>query len=157
MQFKGTQKRAPDIARELNVDGIVAGAALLSGGQVRMTVQLIHAATDRHVWADDYEPDATAGIALPAEVARAIATEMKKGGAQRPFPPVSRTSPVSPEAHDLYLKGLRATGHVNYEGFVAGASYFEQAIVTQPDFGWAYARLAQTWVQFLIRGSDVSS
>ena len=152
MQYKGTQKRPPDIARELNVDGIVAGAASLSGSQVRMNVQLIHAATDRHVWADHYEPDAKDVMALPAEIARAIATAMEKGGAQGPFPPASRTSPVSPEAHDLYVQGLRATGQVNYEGFLAGVSYFEQAIVRQPDFGMAHARLAQTWVEFLNTG-----
>ena len=152
MQYKGTQKRAPGIARELNVDGIVTGAALMSGGQVRMTVQLIHAATDRHVWADDYERDATAGIALPAEVARAIAIEIKNGGAPGSARPVPRTSSVSPEALELYLKGQQARGSVTYEGFVTAADYFKQAIDTQPDFGRAYASLAQTSVQFLFVG-----
>ena len=47
MQYRGTQKRPPDIARELNVDGIVQGAASLTGSNVRVTAQLIHAATDR--------------------------------------------------------------------------------------------------------------
>ncbi len=121
MQYKGTQKRPPDIARELNVDGIVTGAASMSGSQVRMTVQLIHAATDRHVWAEDYERDAKDVMALPAEIARAIATAIKTGGRPGSSPPASRTSGVSPEAIDLYLKGLAAGGSVTYEGLLTAA------------------------------------
>jgi TolB-like protein len=73
-QYKGTQKRPPDIAQELNVEGIVQDAASMTGSTVRMNVQLIHAATDRYVWAKDYERDAKDVMVLQAEVARDIAT-----------------------------------------------------------------------------------
>jgi TolB-like protein/DNA-binding winged helix-turn-helix (wHTH) protein/tetratricopeptide (TPR) repeat protein len=151
MQYKGTQKRPLDIARQLNVDGIVAGAASLSGSQVRMNVQLIHAATDRHVWADHFERDAKDVMTLSAQVARAIATAIGKGGAPRSFPPRSRTSPVSPEAYDLYAKALLAA-NATYEGLRTATSYLEQAIARQPDFGMAHARLAQAWIQYLTSG-----
>jgi tetratricopeptide (TPR) repeat protein len=121
----------------------------MTGSTVRMNVQLIHAATDRYVWAKDYERDVKDVMALQAEVARDIATTIENRGAPRSSPPAPRTSDVSPEAYHLYLKGLDARGRVNYEGFRTAASYFEQAIARQPDFGRAHASLALTRVQFL--------
>jgi serine/threonine-protein kinase len=52
MQYKGARKSLPDIARELNVDGIVEGSVLRDGNRVRVTAQLIDAAADRHLWAE---------------------------------------------------------------------------------------------------------
>ena len=91
-------------------------------------------------------------IALQAEVARDIAAAIARGDTAATSPPAARTSIVNPEAYNLYLKGLQATGGVTYEGYSAAASYFEQAIASQPDFGRAHARLALTWVQFLNTG-----
>lgn len=62
----------PDIATELNVDAIVEGSVLRVGDRVRIGAQLIHAATDRHLWATDYEWDLQDLLALQSEVARAI-------------------------------------------------------------------------------------
>jgi TolB-like protein/DNA-binding winged helix-turn-helix (wHTH) protein/Flp pilus assembly protein TadD len=152
MQYKGTQKGLPDIARELNVDGIVEGAASLTGSKVRVTAQLIHAATDRNVWAEDYERDAKDIIALQAEIAREIATTIEDGGVPRASAAASRTQVVDPEAYDLFLKGVAATGRLNYEAHRAAASYFEQAVARQPDFARAYANLAQIRLQFLYVG-----
>jgi len=52
MQFKGVQRPARDIARELGVDGILEGSVERSGNRVHLTVQLIHAASDTHIWAE---------------------------------------------------------------------------------------------------------
>ena len=57
MRYKGTEKSLPEIARELNVDGVVEGSVLRAGERVRITAQLIHAATDTHLWAESYERD----------------------------------------------------------------------------------------------------
>jgi hypothetical protein len=50
MHYKGTDKPLPEIAQELNMDGIVEGSVLRAGGRVRITAQLIEAATDQHIW-----------------------------------------------------------------------------------------------------------
>ncbi len=71
MRYKGTKKPLPDIARELNVDGVVEGS------RVRITAQLIHAPTDTHVWAESYERDLRDVLALQDEVARTIANEIR--------------------------------------------------------------------------------
>src|SRR4029077_10264634 len=55
MRYKKTDKRLPEIARELGVDGIVDGSVVLSGDEVRITAQLIYALTDTNVWAESYD------------------------------------------------------------------------------------------------------
>jgi TolB-like protein len=77
MQYKGTKKSMPEIARELKVYGVIEGSVLRSGDQVRITAQLIQAATDTHLWARSYERDLRNVLALQSEVAGAIANEIK--------------------------------------------------------------------------------
>ena len=77
MHFKGTQKTVPEIARELNVDAVVEGSVQRSGDRVRITAELIHSATDRHLWAESYERDLRDVLALQDGVAQAISGEIK--------------------------------------------------------------------------------
>src|SRR6266480_1232864 len=55
MHFKGTRETLPEIARQLHVDAVIEGAVLRVGNRVRVTAQLIEAATDRHLWAETYD------------------------------------------------------------------------------------------------------
>jgi TolB-like protein/DNA-binding winged helix-turn-helix (wHTH) protein len=70
--YKGTRKSLPQIGRELNVDAVVEGSVARSGDRVRITVQLIRAAADEHLWADSYEGDMRDSLALQNKVARTI-------------------------------------------------------------------------------------
>jgi TolB-like protein/DNA-binding winged helix-turn-helix (wHTH) protein len=77
MQFKGAHEPLRDIARKLNVDGIVEGAVLRSGDRVRITAQLIEASSDRQLWAHSYERDLQDVLLLQDEVSRDIAEEIR--------------------------------------------------------------------------------
>src|SRR6185295_6944488 len=77
MQYKGARKPLPQIARELRVDAVVEGTVARFGNRVRITAQLIEAASDRHIWARSYERDLRDVLALQGEVARAIADEIQ--------------------------------------------------------------------------------
>ena len=70
MHYKGTNKTLPEIARELNVDGVVEGSVTPSGDRVRITAQLIQARTDHHLWAETYERDLGDVLRLQSEVAQ---------------------------------------------------------------------------------------
>lgn len=76
MRYDQTGKSLTQMGAELGVDAIVEGSVLLVDGSVRVTVQLIHAASDTHLWAQDYTRDLTDIIALQREVATAIASEI---------------------------------------------------------------------------------
>jgi TolB-like protein len=77
MSYKRVRKPLPQIARELNVDGVVEGTVLRSGNQVRITAQLIKASDDKHLWARSYEGDFRDALALQNQVARSIAEEIR--------------------------------------------------------------------------------
>ncbi len=142
MQFKGTEKSLPEIARELNVDAVVEGSALHIGERVRITVQLIEAATDRTLWADNYDRELIDVLALHSEVARAIAQEIKIAVTPEEEARLARTRPVNPEAYEAYLKGRYHLERYGPEGWRKGLEYLEQAIAHDPNYAPAYAKLA---------------
>jgi TolB-like protein/DNA-binding winged helix-turn-helix (wHTH) protein len=76
LRYKKSSKSLPEIARELNVDGIVEGTVQRSGDRVRITAQLIDANSDRHIWANSYERDLQDAFSLHAEIARSIAQQI---------------------------------------------------------------------------------
>lgn len=77
MQYKGARKSLPQIARELSVDAVIEGSVLRSGKRVRITAQLIHAGSDRHLWAESYERDFRDVLSLQSEIAREIADQVR--------------------------------------------------------------------------------
>lgn len=64
MQYKGSKKPLPEIARELNVDAIVEGTVARSGSHVHITANLIQASPERHLWAESYESEVADALAV---------------------------------------------------------------------------------------------
>ena len=130
-QFRAPHRPLPAIAASLGVDGIVEGSISRADGNVHMTVQLIHAPSDTHIWADSYDRDASDVAALPDVVATAIANRLHSA-----LPVHTAARYVSPEAHDAYLRGhyLWIVGRNDEAG-----KYFRRAVQIQPDYapGWA--------------------
>jgi len=137
MQYKGVKRPLPDIARELNVDGILEGSVSRVGNRVHTTVQLIHAPSDAHIWAESYDRDLSEVIFLPEELSQTIAKEVKAA-----VSPPTRQRSISPEAHDAYLQGL----YFWYRGdFDHSKQYFQKAIDLQPDYAAAWAGLGDSY------------
>ncbi|HKZ02608.1 MAG TPA: winged helix-turn-helix domain-containing protein [Pyrinomonadaceae bacterium] len=153
MQYKGAPKRTPDIARELNVDAVVEGSVLRSDNRVRITAQLIRAATDEHMWAESYERDLSNVLALQREIARGIAGEIRIKLTPQEQERLTSPHPINPAAHDAYLKGLyylnQAIDEPHTEEFERlskrSFEYFEQAIKFDPDYALAYSALAVSY------------
>lgn len=149
MQYKGSRKALPEIARELNVDALIEGAVLRSGDRVRVTAQLIRAAPEKHLWAESYERDLRDILVLQSDVARAIANQVQiRLSPQNQIRLASRRQ-VNPEAYEAYLKGLYEGKEWVEEGTKKSIEYFEQAIHKDPTYAeawaglaWAYARSA---------------
>jgi TolB-like protein/DNA-binding winged helix-turn-helix (wHTH) protein len=137
MQYKGAQRPVRDIARELNVDGILEGSIERTPNSVHMTVQLIYAPTDSHVWAESYDRDLTHAYALPEELSQTIAKEVKAATS-----PAPAQRYISPEAHDAYLHGRYFWFTFNVPNTLP---YFEKAIQLQPDYAAAWSGLADTY------------
>ena len=145
MEYTDRQKSLPDIARELNVDAIIEGAVLQSGGRIRITARLIEAATQRQVWHDSYERDARDVLALQSEVARAVARKIAGAVTPREDTRLAKTRPVDPEAHRLYLWGRLHLAKRTKAGMTNAINYFERAIERDPTYAPAHASLALTY------------
>jgi len=145
MQYKGTKKLLPQIARELNVDSIVEGSVLRSGQRVRITVQLVKAASEQNLWAESYEKDLTDVLAVQAEAARAIVGEIKVRLTPEEGKRLAKVRPVDPEAYDAYLKGRFYWSKFKGEDYQTAIEFFQKAIGKDPTYAPAYAGLAHTY------------
>ena len=141
MQFKGTKKTLPEIAKELNVDAIIEGSALLLNDKVRITAQLVDA-FDKHRWAESYDRDLKDVFTIHQEVALDIAREVQKNitSQDKTFSP--NQYPKNSEVYQLYLKGRYFFNLYTYDSHKKAIKYFEQVINLDPDYALGYAGLA---------------
>src|SRR5580658_8409220 len=145
MVYKGARKPLPMIARELNVDAVVEGTVLRSGGQVRITAQLIEASTDKHLWSQSYEGELRDTLALQNRVARAIADQIRVSLTPQEQSALNNVKVVNPEAYESYLKGRYFWNKRTAEGLKVALAYFKQAIEEDPKYAQAYSGLADTY------------
>jgi TolB-like protein/DNA-binding winged helix-turn-helix (wHTH) protein/cytochrome c-type biogenesis protein CcmH/NrfG len=146
MRYKGTKKPLPEIARELNVDAIVEGTVRRSGDRVRITANLLHAPSDRHLWAATYERNLGDVLALQGEVASAIASQIRIKLTPQEQVRLTSTRPVNPEAHRLYLLGRFYWNKRTEEGSKKAIDHFQRAIELDPAYAPAYAGLADSYI-----------
>ena len=145
MVYKGARKPLPQIARELNVDAVVEGTVLRSGDQVRITAQLIEAATDKHLWSQSYEGELRDTLALQNRVASAIADQIRINLTPQEQAALKSAKAVNPEAYQSYLKGRYFWNKRTADGLKAALAYFKQAIEEDPKYAKAYSGLADTY------------
>jgi len=145
LRYKDTDKPLPQIARELNVAGVIEGSVLREGDQVRVTVQLIHGPSDRHLWAQSFDRELRGILALHSEVAQAIAREIKVTLTTAEETRLAGARPVNPETYQLYLQGRYFWNYRTQEGFEKAIKYFQQAIEKDPTNARAYAGLADCY------------
>jgi serine/threonine protein kinase/Tfp pilus assembly protein PilF len=145
MRYKKTDKLLPLIARELNVDAVVEGAVQRSTDRVRITANLLHAPSDRHIWAESYERDLRDVLALQSEVARAIANEIRIKVTPQEQTRLASAHPVNPAAYEAYLRGRYHWNKRTENDFRKAIEHFQQAIDQDPKCAMAYAGLADCY------------
>ena len=152
MHYKNTQKTAPEIAQELNVDVLVESSVVRSGDRVRITAQLIDARVDRHLWSESYERDLKDVLALQSDVARAIAGQVRAAITpdenERLRPPS-----VDPKAYEAYMRGRFFVDKWTPEDSAQALRSFEQAAAFDQNYALAYVGMAECFV-FGVAGID---
>jgi serine/threonine protein kinase/Flp pilus assembly protein TadD len=146
MRYKGGGTPLADIARELGVDVIVEGSVLAMEGRVRITAQLIEAASDTLLWAKSYERELRDVLTLQNEVARSIVDEISLKVTPRERARLRRARQVNPEAYQLYLRGRFHWHKRNEENVRRAIAYFTQALAREPDYAAALVGLADSYL-----------
>jgi TolB-like protein/DNA-binding winged helix-turn-helix (wHTH) protein/Tfp pilus assembly protein PilF len=145
MAYKTGDRRVPQIAKELMVDAVVEGSVMRAGDQVRITAQLIHGPTDRHLWAASYDGRLSDILALQSQVARAIAHEVNVSLSPPEEAMLHKTASLDPAVHELYLRGRHLLVRRTESDVRRALEYFEQAVRQDPEYALAYVGIAQAW------------
>jgi hypothetical protein len=145
MRYRGRKLPLSEISRELKVDAVVEGTAARFGERVRISVHLIDARDDRHLWAENYDRDLRDIVALQSEMARAIANQIRiqmTPGERTRFALVRQ---VDPGAYEAYARGRHFWNKRTADGFHKATAYFNEAIGRDPGYALAHAGLADTY------------
>ncbi len=160
--YKTAPKSIAEVARELGVDTVVEGSVRKSGRQVRISLTLVDAETQRHLWSHRYDREVDDVFAVQEDISKrtskALRLEIDRTGRsdERPPPvPNPRFGTVTTgEAYDLYLRGLVAASNPHENGYAEAVRLFELAIRVDPTLAEAYAACANLYVT--VAGDEVA-
>jgi hypothetical protein len=142
MALRGSSKPLPAIARELNVDAVIEGSVQRTGDRVRVRVQLLHAPTDTHLWAREYERELTDVLKLQSEVARSVAEEIRVQITPEERARMASAGRVDSAAHDEYLLGRYLLWKFIEDDRLRAIDHFNRALQIDPAYAAAYAGLS---------------
>src|SRR5439155_18683702 len=145
MRYRGRKVPLSEISRELKVDAVVEGTATRLGERVRISVHLIDARSDHHLWAENYERDLRDIVALQSEVARAIANQVRIQMTPGEKTRFALAPQVNPGAYEAYARGRYFWNKRTADGLHKAIAYFNEAIERDPAYALAYAGLADTY------------
>jgi serine/threonine protein kinase/Flp pilus assembly protein TadD len=157
MKYKGVKTGLPEIARELNVDAILEGSALLIGKRVRVTVQLVSARTDETLWADRYDGEIEDVLDLQSRIADTVAKAIALQVTPREETHLAKRRPVNPEAHVEYLKGRHTAAEHSPQAIDLSLRHFQRALELDPTYAPAWAGIAESHLVRAGRGMAPSA
>jgi adenylate cyclase len=145
--YKGKAVKVQDVGRELGVQYVLEGSVRRANDQVRITAQLVDAATDSHLWAQRYDRPLKDIFALQDEIVQKIVTTLKLQLTLREQGYLVRKTTDNLEAYDLYLRGIEASNRYTQEARIQARQRFEKALALDPQYAEAYVRLGMTYVR----------
>jgi TolB-like protein len=150
MRYEGTKKSVPQIARELMVDAVVEGSALRVGDRVRVSVQLIEAAPEGHLWANSYDREVRDVLALHGEIAQTVAREIKVTLTPQEETRLAGARAMNPAVNEAYFRGRYFLNRRTKENLDRALADFQQAIELDPTFAPAYAGLSEVYFSLVM-------
>ena len=149
MKYKGGTKSASEIGRDLKVGTLVEGSVRKAGSRIRISVQLVNARNDGHIWAQNYDRQMNDIFEIQSDVARQVAKALQVRLLSSEQKRLDKLPTSNIEAYTLYLKGRHYTGKSfgDLESLKKAIAYYEEAIANDPNFALAYAYLAWSYNQ----------
>ena len=147
MQYKKNPKSIREVARELNVGTVLEGSVRKSGNKLRVTVQMIDAERDRHLWVENYDRQLDDVFVIQSDVAKQVAEALKVRLLTADKKKLERVPTSNIAAYTLYLKGSSYFNKTTVGDYGTAIDRYEQAIDSDPDFASAHAELAFCYAQ----------
>ena len=145
-KYKSAPDNLREIAKQLGVSNILEGSVQKVADQVRVSVQLINATSDAHLWAEIYDRKLTDIFAVESDIAKTIAETLraKLTGSEEQMMSMKPTE--NTQAYELYLKGRFFWNKRTGADLRKAIEYFNQAIAKDPNYALAYAGLADSYL-----------
>ena len=147
MGFKNTTKTTQEIAKQLEVTHILEGSVRKNEDRVRISIQLIDANTDKHLWANTFDRNMEDIFALQREVSMEVARALKAELTLKEEEDINKKPTENTEAYELYLQGLYHLRSGSMEGLNKSYPLLRQAINLDPEFAEAYAEIAGYYIR----------
>jgi TolB-like protein/DNA-binding winged helix-turn-helix (wHTH) protein/Flp pilus assembly protein TadD len=150
IHYKASAKTLPEIARELRVDAVVEGSVVLEDQQLRITVQLIQASNDRHLWAQTYSRTRKDLLPTQNEVAAAIAdrisvrTGVSVAGSTFSAPTRNR---FTPETYELFMECKSLDSNDDEAAVIRKIQCFQRILTVDPKCAPVYAAIADDYLK----------
>ena len=154
MKYKGSEKSASDVGKELNVGSLIEGSVRKAGNRVRITAQLIDTSTEGHIWAENYDKTLDDIFAVQSEIAEKVAGELKNQLLDSDKRTLEKKPTENTEAYTYYLQGRELLREGTEASLREALSLFEKAIVLDPKFARAYVGVAECHQSLATRGSE---
>jgi tetratricopeptide (TPR) repeat protein len=154
MRYKEIDKSLPEIARELNVDAILEGSALLDGNRVRLNVQLVMARTDETIWSERYDRNLADLLGMQTELAETVTREIAIQVSPSEATRLATRAPVNPEAHLEYLKSRHLSTQLSPRAMELALRHARRAVELDQTSALAWTALATCQIFRAIRGMD---
>ena len=156
--FKGKHPDIRDVGEKLGVQFVVEGSVRRAGNKVRVTAQLIEAATGNHVWAERYDRDLADIFEVQDELAHGVASRVAGRVRSSASERALQRPTENMTAYDYYLRGLGTQNNYviseTYDKFLDCVASLRKAIELDPGFAGAHAALAQASVIHWFYKSD---
>jgi serine/threonine-protein kinase len=145
MRYRGANKSASEIASELGVSYVLEGSVVRLANQVKITIRLIDALTNKYLWGEEYSRDFTGLLALQGEVAKTIASQIQVKLTQEEQNLLTQEKAVNPKAYEAYLKGNFFLYKLTREAIGTALQYYELAAGIDPTYAPAYVGITMVW------------
>ncbi len=145
MQYRKNPKSIRDVAEELQTGTILEGSVRKAGNKVRVTIQLVDAAQDKHVWAESYDRGLEDIFAIQSDISRNVAEALKVQLLANERKRLQNIPTSSIEAYTMFLKGRNYVNERTQQGFQKAIRYFDEAIKRDPKYASAYAGLSDCY------------
>jgi len=158
--FRENKLTAREIARLLHVDYVLEGSVRRYGNNVRISVQLIDAIKDDHVWSENFDREMNDIIYVQNEIALHVAAKLQTVLPDKEIRQIEKISTQNPKAYDYYLQARFLLHRANSPqrmgfdaaGVISSVQYYKKAIEEDPGFAEAYAGLANATTQLTAWG-----
>jgi len=141
-KYKSAPSNLREIAQQLGVANILEGSVQKAGDQVRITVQLINALNDSHLWADTYDRKMIDMFSVESDVAQKIAASLEAKLTGREKSEIAARGTNNPEAYDAYLHALALSNRQGIQDLGELIKFGRRAVELDPNYAQAWVLLA---------------